>query len=235
MLGNLAEGAEILTAMKREGEGVVRMAAVTGALAGLLVRSIPVFARTHPAIQVHVRECGIDQWALYLARGEVDIAACRGSAAVPAGFEFRPLMADHFVVACGTGHPLAGQRGVRWSTLAHETWLPAPVGSSARRLFDELVAGLPAPPRLNPVITRASSLTWALLQADRLLTLVPYGVVRQLVEAGQLATIEIQPVLPFAPVGLMVPQQDATAATQRFIEFMLEFARLDGTASASPA
>ena len=235
MLDNLAEGAEILTAMKRQGEGVVRIAAITGALAGLLVRSIPAFARAHPGIQVHLRECDVDQWALVLARGEADIAACRDTTVLPTGFEFRPLMADRFVVACGTGHPLAGKRGVRWTTLARETWLPAPVGSSARRVFDEVVAGMPTPPRLNTVVTRASSLTWALLQADRLLTLVPYGVVRQLVEAGQLAVIEVQPVLPFAPVGLVVPQQGATAATLTCVAFLMEFARQDGSIPAAPA
>ncbi len=233
MLDQLAEGAELLTAIKHRGEGVVRIAAITGALAGLLVRAVPAYARLRPQIQVHVRECDVDQWALHLVRGEVDLAACRGSAAPPAGYAFRPLMDDRFVVACGTAHPLAGRRGVRWSTLARETWLPSPVGSSARRLFDELVAAWPAAPRLNPVVTRASPLTWALLQADRLLTLVPYGVVRQLVEAGQLATIEVQPVLPFAPVGLMVPQQGATAATLDFVAFMVQFA--DRDAAAAPA
>lgn len=228
MLDTLAEGSEALTALKHQGEGVVRVAAITGAVSGLLVRAIPAFARAQPSIQVHVRECDVDQWALFLARGEVDVAACRETAAAPAGYQFRPLMDDHFVVACGTGHPLAGRRGVRWATLARETWLPAPVGSTARRVFDRMMAELGVEPRLRQVITRVSALTWALLQGERLVTVVPYGVVRQLVEAGQLAVIEPQPALPFTPIGLMVPQQGVTAATSTFVEFLEHFAHPPG-------
>lgn len=235
MLDALADGSESLTAMKRAGEGLVRIGAITGALAGLLVRAVPAFAKAHPAVHVHVRESDVDQWPLQLARREIDIAACREPAALPAGHDFRPLLHDRFVVACGPRHPLAGRRGVRWNTLLRETWLPAPVGSSARELFDRLVEQAGAAPPLCRVITRVSSLTWALLCGERMLTLVPYGVVRQLVEAGQLAIIETVPELPFAPVGIVMSPQDASAATRAFAEFLETFALTEAHAAATMA
>jgi DNA-binding transcriptional LysR family regulator len=48
------------------------------------------------------------------------------------GCSFQPLLDDRFVIACGTQHPLAGRRGVRWATVATQRWLMSPVGSSAR-------------------------------------------------------------------------------------------------------
>jgi DNA-binding transcriptional LysR family regulator len=225
MLDQLAEGAEVLAAMKQQGEGVVRVVGITGAIAGWMVQALPEFARRHPGIQVQLRECDVDQWALHLARGEADLAACRFTPVPPTGHVFVPLIEDRFVVACGPAHPLAGQRDVPWTTLARETWVPSPVGSSARRVFEEQMAALGREPRLHPVVTRVLLMTWALLQADRLLTLVPYGVVRQLVEGGQLALVHTQPDLPFQALGLMVPQAGLSSATRTFIEDMRDYAR----------
>ena len=76
MLDALAEGSETLTAMKRDGDGLVRVAAITAAVSGLLVRVVPAFALAHPKVQVHVRESEVDQCAPQLARHEVDIVVC---------------------------------------------------------------------------------------------------------------------------------------------------------------
>lgn len=222
MLDTLASGAEAITAMKLEGEGVVRLAAITGAISGLLVRAVPAFAKLHPRIQLQVMESDVEQWGLQLTRGEVDLIASRQPPSLPAAFAFRPVLGDHFVIACGTQHPLAGRSGVRWSTLVRELWLPAPVGSSARRVFDELVAESGEAPSLCQVITRVSSLTWALLQSERMVTLVPYGVVRQLVEANQLALVGTERAIPFEPLGLIVPEA-ARSATLVFADFVEQF------------
>ena len=75
------------------------------------------------------------------------------------------------------------------------------------------------------MVTRVAPLTWALLQEQALPTLVPYGVVRQLVEAGQLAVIEPWPAIPFGSLGLLMPEQDTTAAMRTFADFVEAFAR----------
>lgn len=233
MLDALAEGSEALTAMKREGEGVVRVAALISAVSGLLAQALPAFVRAHPAIQVHVRDVDADQWALALARREADVAVCRQAASAPAGHVFRPLLEDRFVVACGPRHPLAGRRRVPWDRLLREAWLPAPAGTAARREFDAQASAAGVEPRLCHVVTRAPLLTCAMLQADRLLTLVPFGVVRTFVQSGQLAVIEPVPALPFAPIGLMLPQSGGTVATRVFADFLTRF--VAGPADAASA
>ena len=82
------------------------------------------------------------------------------------------------------------------------------------------MASLGVTPRTSSVVTRISALTWALLQQDRLLTLVPYGVVRQLVEAGQLCTLDVSPVLPFSPLGWLCHEHGLSLAAQRFTQHL---------------
>jgi DNA-binding transcriptional LysR family regulator len=227
-LDALADGAEVLSALRHEGEGLVRVAAVTAAISGLLVRALPPFAQAAPALRILVQECDADRCTEQLLRREIDLALCREPPALPAGCRFVPLLADDFVVACGPAHPLAGRRRVAWSTLARERWLLSPVQSAARRAFDERMAALGATPATSPVVTRVSSLTWALLQADRLLTLVPHGVVRQLVAAGQLALVDATPALRFSPLGLLLPESGSSRAVQAFVAHLEHFARSDG-------
>ena len=220
MLEALAQGSEAISALRQEGEGSVRIAAIAGALSGLLSRAIPAFTLAHPGIQLSVVECGAMDWALPLARGEVDMAICREPMTPPAGHRFVPVMEDRFVIACAPDHPLLGQRSPTWRTLLRRRWLPPPVGSSARSVFDRLVSAYEVQTPLSPVITRVSSLTWAMLRHQPLLTLVPFGVVRQWVEAGELAVIEPPEPLPFTPVGMVVPQSGQTLAAQTFMAFI---------------
>ena len=224
-LDALADGAEALAAVQREGEGLVRVSAVTAGIAGLLVRALPEFARQSPGVRTLVEEHDPDRCVEQLVRREIDLALCREPAAMPAGCRFSPLQADGLVVACGVSHPLAARRRVSWSTLARERWLLPPVHTAARRAFEERMAELGAQPPSSPVVTRVSALTWAMLQGEQLLTLVPYGVVRQLVEARQLALVDVTPSLPFAPLGLLVQQTGTTQATGGFIAFLERFVR----------
>lgn len=222
-LDAMADASEALTAVKRQGEGVVRVAAITGAISGWLVRALPSFARAAPAIQIQVLECEVDRCAEWVAHRQVDLALCRAPDAMPAGSAFHPRLRDDFVVACGLHHPLARRKRVTWEALARERWLLPPVQSAARRAFEERIGALGASPPSSPVVTRVPAVTWAMLQGDRLLTLVPYGVVRQLVEANQLAIVDATPALPFAPLGWLLPETGVSEATQRLLAHLETF------------
>ena len=225
----LADSSEALLAARRDSEGTVHVAALTSAIAGLLVRALPAFARHEPKLQVIVQERDADHCVEQLSRREVDVALCREPAAMPSGCRFHALVPDRFVVACGLQHPLANRKRVPWSTLARERWLLPPVQSAAREVIDQRMAALQlqvqAQVPVSAVITRVLSLTWAMLQADRLLTLTPYGVVRQLVEAGQLALVETTPAVPFAPMGVLMHEKGCSQATQRFVAYLERFSR----------
>jgi DNA-binding transcriptional LysR family regulator len=225
-LDALADASESLTSIRLQAQGVVRVAALTSAVSGWLVRSLPAFAQTEPGIQIQVQECEADRCAELVSRQQVDVALCREPQPLPGGCTFHPRLADNWVVACGPQHPLTRRKTVQWATVARERWLMSPVQSGARRAFDERMALLGATPAVSTVVTRVSGLTWAMLQGDRLLTLVPYGVVRQLVEAGQLAIVPVQPSLPFSPLGWLLNDAAVSQATRRFLDHLDQFTRL---------
>ena len=226
-LDALAEASEALTLVRQQGEGVVRVAALTSALSGWLVRALPAFAKAEPGIQIQVQECEADRCTEWVSRQQVDVAFCREPQPLPTGCSFHPRMADDWVVACGPQHPLNRGQRVDWATAARERWLMPPVQSAARRAFEDRMAQLGASPAVSTVVTRVSGLTWALLQSDRLLTLLPYGVVRQLVEAGQLVIVDVRPALPFSPLGWLLHDAAVSQATRRFLDHMERFTRLN--------
>lgn len=131
-------------------------------------------------------------------------------------------MPDRFVIACGPQHPMLKKHSVTWHKLFQSPWLPPPVGSSARTTFDSLAMVHGGDVCLSPVVTRVTSLTWAMLRRQDLLTLVPFGVVRQWVEVGELGVIEPPEPLPFSPVGVVVPLVNQRMASQIFVRFLTQ-------------
>jgi DNA-binding transcriptional LysR family regulator len=231
MLDALAETSEALTAARRHEAGVVRVAAITGAVGGLLVPALPGFAQAHPDITVHVQESAPEQWGLQLARGEVDLALVRQPAVTPVGFEFRALQADRFAVVCRPAHPLARRRRFNWPQLTRATWLPQAAGSAARETLDGLLAELDAQPKMVQVLTRVSVLTLALVEAMDVLALVPLSVVRPWVDKGQLVVLDVQPAPPFRPLGVVLPAERASQAAGALVAFLEGHA---GAAAAAP-
>ncbi len=235
MLDTLAESSEALTAARVRDEGVVRVAAITGAVGGLLVHALPQFAVAHGAVTIHVRESAPEQWGLQLARGEVDLALVREPAVAPAGCEFRPLMDDRFVVVCAPTHRMATRRGLSWQTLATCTWLPQSVGSAARDVLDHQMALLGVEPRTVPVLTRVSTLTVSLVETLDVLALVPLSVVQPWVDAARLCVVDLKPALPFKPLGIVMPITNATQAALTFVAFIEGFVAERAAATAPPA
>lgn len=225
MLAALAEGSETLVAMRQAGAGTVRVAAITGAISGLLVVAVPEFARTQSGVHVEVREESLDVGLQALVRGEVDLLVARQRGTLPAGFRFVPLLEEHYVIACGVDHPLAGRIRRSWLALSKETWLLSPVGTSARAAFDAVMEGAGARPQVSPVVTRVSAMTWAMLASQTLLTLVPEGVVRQLLAAGQLARVHGPELIPMTPLGMIVAESGLLPATGSFVDFLGRNAR----------
>lgn len=224
-LDALADASEALTVIRQQGEGVVRVTALTSALSGWLVRALPAFALAEPGIQIQIQECEADRCAESVARQQADVAFCREPQPLPLGCSFHPRLADDWVVACGPQHPLNRGQPLEWSTVARERWLMPPVQSAARRAIEERMAALGTTPAVSPVVTRVTGLTWALLRGDRLLTLLPYGVVRQLVQAGELAVLDVRPALPFSPLGWLLHDAAVSQATRRFLDHMERFTR----------
>lgn len=225
-LAGLSATAEAVVERAQTGQGVVRILASTAAINGLLVRALPELSALYPGIQLHVREAEMHAQFQAIARQEVDLGLCRDSTVIPQGWAFSPLMADEFVVVCSPQHPLARRRRVSWNDLAQATWLITPVDSAARHKLDELCQRLGVSVRQSQVITRVSAMTWAMLQKQDLLTLVPASVFGQLCEAGQVVALNLPERLPFDPLGMVLPVRDVSVATQTVADFLARYCKL---------
>lgn len=220
MMG-LAEGADVLVARQRRGGGIVRLLASSAGVHSVLLEALPPFHQRHPAIQVHLREAEGEDQLLAVARGEVDVVVCRRPVALPEGWNFQPLVADHFVVVCGPDHPILRRRRVDWKVLGRELWMLAPAESAARLRFDEVAQHFDAPARTHPLVSRVFSAAVATLQRDGVLALLPMSFVRHAVETGQLALVPAPSDLPLDPIGVMSPQAPVGAAAGLLIEHLL--------------
>lgn len=224
MLG-LADGAAVLAARRNRGEGYVRVIASASALHGLLLDALPPFSQQHPGIQVHLWEAEGDDQLLAIARQEVDLAVCREPAVPPQGWSFEALRPDSFVVVCRAQHPLAGVRTPSWKVLGAHRWLVLPTGLAARQRFDEMAQRFAAAPELHPLVTRAAPMLWRLLLQEDLLALLPHNLARPMLVAGTLVSLCAGPPPALAPLGLLSPVVQPSAAALRLQAFLQQQAR----------
>ncbi len=221
----LSTSAEAIADRSTLGQGVVRIKASTAGINGLLVEALPALNEKFPGIQLHIHEAELNEQFASISNGDMELGVCRQPAQCPAGWQFQALMADEFVVVCNTTHRLATKSKVTWKDLSQETWVLSPIGSAAREKFEALSELHKFTPNTCHVITRVSSMTWAMMQQRPLLTLVPASVFQQLKNAKQLTTLQLKEKLPFDPLGLLLPEKDISIATQSVASFLENYCK----------
>jgi DNA-binding transcriptional LysR family regulator len=222
MLRRLTEGAELVAAHRSRGEGLVRVLTTAAGANGLLAQLLPDFSQAYPQVQVLVTEIDILAVSPSVDTGSADIVFCREPAVLPQDWVFEPCFDDRFVVVCGLKHPLARRRRVGLNDLETVTWLPNMAGSAALECQEMLLEQIGTQPKLCPVITRISPLTWAILDRQPVLTVVPFSVVRPWVDRGQLCVLPLDMPMPFSPLGMLLPQKGLSTACKRLADFVLE-------------
>jgi DNA-binding transcriptional LysR family regulator len=225
IVNGLAEAVDAVSARQRTGSGTVRLLASASATNGLLIRPLLAFLAQRQDVEVHLREAEGEDLLLAVARGEIDLVACRRPAELPQGWTFQPLMDDRFAVACAPGHPLRRRRLLPFSALQAQTWLVAPAGSAAREQFDRATAGWPQPPTLHPLVTRLLEPLLAQVLHSECLYLLPFSFVRHLVDNGTLAVLSLKEPMPLAPIGLLQPIAEARPAAQALAAHLVRQAR----------
>jgi DNA-binding transcriptional LysR family regulator len=194
--------AETAASMQHGATGLVRVGAIHAAVAGWLTQALPVFSRTHPDVLVEVLEVPADQLLQMVEHGRVDIVLCREPQPLPEGHVFTPVRADHYVVLCRNGHPLAGKAQVSDDELRAQTWLVPPLTGIAPAEFSALCARLGGAPRTCQVSSRSALLSQAMLDSGDLLALSPYQFARPALEAGLLTTLFV-PQVAMPPLGIL--------------------------------
>ena len=206
LMAGLAQGADVASGSQLRSLQQVRVLASVSAAHGLLLPVLHRFHAQHPQVRVLLGEAEGEDQLLAVARGEVDLVACRRPPVLPAGWAFEPLMDDELVVLCGPRHPLARRRRpLHWNALAGRSWLQGPVGSIARMRLDALTAGLEAPIDPFPMVTRVPAVLSDTLRQQAVLALLPRSYLRHQVDAGELVALPLAERLPIDPLGLMLP------------------------------
>lgn len=220
LMQGIQDGAETLHAQQLRGLNNVRLMASAAAVNGILLRALPVFHAHHPAIQVQLKEAEGDDQLLAVARKEIDLVVCRRPNSLPEGWAFRPLFDDRLTVVSGAGHPLAGRSRVRWADLANERWVLAPAGTIARQQLDELAQAQGLRLHTYPLVTRSLPLLHSLLSQDKLVALLPLSFIQPQIDAGELKSLKLTANLPLEPLGVLLPQWDASPSALALAEFL---------------
>ena len=220
----LSSSAEAIADRSTRGQGVVRIKASTAGINGLLVEAIPLLNEKFPGIQLHIHEAEVNDQFAAISKGEIELGICRQPVQTPSGWHFEALLPDEFVVVCNPSHRLTQKKTkVTWQDLSKETWVLSPIGSAARDKFEELCIQYEFTPLTCHVITRVSSMSWAMMQKRSLVTLVPGSVFQQLKNAHQLTTVKLKDKLPFDHLGLLLPEKDVSMATHSVATFLRHF------------
>ena len=192
--------------------GVVRVAALSSAISGVLAHHLGAFNRRHPEIQIELVEMGLEQLATTLARQGADLFLCRDTQPLPDGYHCTVLEEDQCLVVAEPDHPLATRAQLGWADCADQTWLVPPPGVPARRHFDAVCAREGLVPRLCRVHTLSAFAAWGLMQGSGMLGVVPRHFIRQSLRSGALVSLPLQVPGAMPAMALVTPIELGTAA-----------------------
>ena len=221
ILDTVNDCADVVSALAGQANSVVRVAAISGAVNGILSRVLPDFSDRHPDVLLQVQELDIEHIGSLLASNDVDLVLCRRPTVLPEGWVFETLLDDRFVVVCGPHHPLAKRRKTPLQQLWTETWLLGPLASAPRRAYDELITQAGVSPPLRLISSRSPSILWSMLQKHRLVSLTPYSIARQLLDSGQLASVNVTIPVAIEPIGVMTRKRDTGEGAQGLTAFLM--------------
>jgi DNA-binding transcriptional LysR family regulator len=206
VLDSIHACAEVASAMTTKANAVVRVASIASAITGVINPALPGFGRAHPDIWLTITEADIHAIGELIAQDGLDLALCRRPAVVPAGWRFTPLAQDRYVIAAGPTHPLARKRRLSLQTLLAETWILVPAPSDPRRAFDALMEEIGGTPDIKPVGTRSLAIIQYLLRAERLISILPECMIRDMLDTHQLVRLDVDIGQSCEGIGMLTPE-----------------------------
>ncbi len=157
--------------------GVLRVAAFSTAIRGLLAPALVPLSRRHPDLRVLVREQDPDQALHSVAAGTADLAVVHDADGVPAllppSLVQRHVHTDVGDVVLSRTHPLARQPGPLAAVdLAGHAWVTSPPGTVCHQWFRRLVATVPEEPDVRHLVDDFAT-QLALVASGDVLALIP--------------------------------------------------------------
>ncbi|MFK0401322.1 LysR substrate-binding domain-containing protein [Microbacterium sp. NPDC090225] len=118
-------------------EGTVRIGIIPTVSAVRVPRVLAAFRAEHPAVRVELEMGNSDDLAAMIRCGDLDVALLGlRPGSEPRGVGFREIASDHHVAVLPRAHRLAGRTQLRLGSLAEETFVDFPAGTSGRAQSD---------------------------------------------------------------------------------------------------
>lgn len=140
-LDAVQHAADTIARARRGLSGLVRL----GVLSSVELVDVPAvvgdFHRSHPGVEVRVRNGATAIFLEALAHREIDLAFVSPTGAIPEGVRLHLLGSAPFVAVLPRAHPLASRRQLRLEELAGEQFIDSPPGFGNRDQLDALFAG----------------------------------------------------------------------------------------------
>ena len=217
MLESIDEIADISAALHRDGTRLLRLGAISGAIAAILARAqIGEWSQRH-GVLVEIQEGDVEKIQDWVARDTIDLALIREPAIVPVGWSFERLIEDDLVVLCDRHHPLAQASSVSIEALWEYPWMLGPLASAPRRALEQWTIRENASPELRMIATRSMAVTWRMLKEEPLLTLMPHSIACSWLEQGQLVRLPVDVPFTIEPLGVLAPRQEEAETALLFV------------------
>jgi DNA-binding transcriptional LysR family regulator len=180
---------------------------------------IKAFKTAHPAVEVRVEYRR--SWELYGAvmEGDVDI----GLVCYPAkkkGLQILPFLNDRLVMICHPNHPLAARASIGLSDLEGERFISFEPDQPTRKVIDRALRDEGVHIRHAIEFDSVETVKRA-VEIENGISIVPSRTVRQEVENGALAAVEIAKPQMWRPLGVLLKRDRARSpATREFLALL---------------
>ncbi len=148
LLSDLGHMRDEITGVLTGKGGRLRIGAIGGALAGMVVPALTQLRQLQPALSVSLLEDTSAGLLAALDEGQLDLAVCRTTvAAEPDRYSYELLCDERVAVAVGPQHPMVKARKVGLAQLAGLSWVLYPGQMPLRTLLEREFreAGMPLP------------------------------------------------------------------------------------------
>lgn len=174
-LERCAEAAQSVS--EGEPRGVLRVAAFSTGIRGLLAPLVPRLAVSCPDLRVQITEQDPDEALRGVEAGTADLALVHDAdglpAPLPSALTRRPVHTDVGDVVVHRTHPLAGlDRPLTGTDLAGHAWVTSPPGTVCHQWFRRLFADLPEDPDVRHLVDDFAT-QLSLVASGEVIALIP--------------------------------------------------------------
>jgi DNA-binding transcriptional LysR family regulator len=216
-LENLADGRQVVNAFERGGAGRL----VLGAAPALSTYVLPAILRRfrvgHPRVRVAVRTGHSEQVLELVLREQVDLGLVR--ALRHPDIVSTPLYEDRLTLVCDPEHRFASRRTIKLEEIADEQLIQFDRESSYTQLTDALFRDAGVRPQGEMELDNLDSAK-KMVQEGFGVALLPRTAVRQELEAGLLAEVEISDASPPRPQLVAIRRRDRGVPTGTAAAFL---------------